>query len=151
MSARAKGLIGGLLSLALIAAILAGWHVAIKEGSQGEATAAVASSIDIDASVGEVFSPPPLNHQQPTMSASDAWLSYARLNGSPETSMPSEVTVQLGLLTLPPQADNELAYGYSWTSCPVPMTPGSPTGTLCREWLFLDANTGRQIDDTWQR
>jgi hypothetical protein len=54
--------------------------------------------------------------------------------------------------TGPYTAHNELAYGYSWLSCPhstnprVKKLPPNP----CREWNFLNANTGRQIVETWQ-
>ena len=128
------------------------------------------TTVTIDASVGETFAPAP-SSPAPGMSAQDAWASWARLNGSSATTIPSDVTVQLGLLTLPVgpagaegtgglatyngeayTAYNELAYGYSWRSCPastlpIPVSASNP----CIEWLFLDANSGQQIDDTWQQ
>jgi hypothetical protein len=65
------------------------------------------------------------------------------VEGSSGTTIPSNVTVQLGLLTLPAgpaNADtsglvtsngtaytalNELAYGYSWHSCPMSTLPNA--------------------------
>jgi hypothetical protein len=71
---------------------------------------------------------------------------------------------------------NELPYGYSWHSCPPVMgvpspgpraattqsAPARPSATSesasaprppnpCVAWLFLDANTGRMIVQTWQQ
>jgi len=71
--------------------------------------------------------------------------------------------VDIGLLTLPigpsgPNGSeiytvhNQLVYGYSWHQCPasrnpkVKKLPPNP----CIEWLFLNANTGYQIDETFQ-
>jgi len=121
---------------------------------------AVTTTVTIDPSVGETFAPAP-SSSAPSMSAQKAWARYARLNGSSVTAIPSSVTVQLGRLTLPvgPGPDNsvsytaynQLAYGFSWHSCPVSMlNPPSPDNP-CIEWLFLDANTGQQIDETWQQ
>ena len=121
---------------------------------------AAAATVTIDPSVGETFAPAPPS-SAPGLSAQQAWTQFAQLNGASDTSMPSTVTVQLGLLTLPvgPGTDNtlsytahnELAYGYSWHSCPVSMlSPPSPDNP-CIEWLFLDASTGVHIDETWQQ
>ncbi len=78
--------------------------------------------------------------------------------------IPSGVmSVRLGLLTLPlgPSGPNgaeaytahdELAYGFSWHRYPVSANPRVTKlpPNPCREWNFLDANTARQIDETWQ-
>jgi hypothetical protein len=122
----------------------------------------VATTITIDSAVGETFAPPkPPYH--PAMSAEAAWVRYARSLGSHRKAIPSSVSVRIGLLTLPVgpvgpnnselyTAHNELTYGYSWHSCPVYTLPVSPPPhSPCIEWLFLDANTGHMIDDTWQQ
>ncbi len=132
--------------------------------SAGASTVAtpITQTVTIDHAIGETFGPPP-SSAQPTMTADTAWAQYAQLNGSSVTVIPSSVTVYLGSLTLPIgpvgangseayTANNELAYGFSSQSCPVttlkvPLAPG----TSCIEWLFLDADTGKQIDDTWQQ
>ena len=84
--------------------------------------------------------------------------------------IPPGVTVRLGLLTIRAgltnphtghvvtkdgiayAALNELAWGYSWHWCPMsrnPLRPGRVRGP-CTRWNFLDANTGREIDEDWQ-
>lgn len=101
----------------------------------------------------------------------------AELNSSKRTTIPSFVTVRLGFLTLavgPADAPgagrlvhhgskaftayNELAYGFSAPSGCAPMLPPSGgaqlparSGAHCVEWTFLNANTGKQIDSTWQK
>jgi hypothetical protein len=91
-----------------------------------------------------------------------AWAKYERLEGWKVTIIPTRVKVHIGLLTLPVgrshkgtmlyTAKNELAYGYSVHSCPKSRNPKvrSLPANPCVAWTFLDANTGRQIDSTWQ-
>jgi hypothetical protein len=118
------------------------------------------ASITIDPFVRETFGPAPAS-ARPALTARQAWAMYTKVNTSYKTSaIPSNITVYLGLLTLPTgpngsgpyTAHNELAYGYSWHSCPVSRNPRVKRlpANPCREWNFLDANTGRQIDETWQ-
>jgi hypothetical protein len=76
------------------------------------------------------------------------------------TVLPSLIHAQLGLLTLPTgpggtgpyTAHNELTYGYSTPSACTTRNPWVifPRNARCIGWEFLDANTGRQIDETWQ-
>jgi hypothetical protein len=80
------------------------------------------------------------------------------------TAIPSFVRVQLGLLTLPIgptgpggaeayTAHNELVYGYSAPSGCMSTNPRIlfPANARCLRWDFLNANTGNQIDSTWQK
>jgi hypothetical protein len=142
--------------------------VSVAELHQGSARAttvsAVTSTITIDPNVGETFAPAPPT-AVPTMTAQQAWASYTQVDTSYTSSaIPSDVTVQEGLLTLPLgptaanssetyAAQNELVYGYSWHSCPHSTNPMVQTlpPNPCIQWIFLDANTGKEIDDTWQQ
>jgi len=101
-----------------------------------------------------VFAPTPPG-AVPAMTARQAWARFSRGEGSPATSPGS--TVQLGLLTMPIGPDcakecaghpvrdgiaytalNQLAYGYSWLAFPHRHLKN-------RNWIFLDANTGKMI------
>jgi hypothetical protein len=133
---------------------------------------AVQTTITIDPHLGETFAPPPANASA-LLTAQQAWAQFIQSStvGSGGTAIPSTVTAQLGLLTLPIGPDcgatcsgdpvqngiayrslNQLAYGYSWPggTCggtnPVNPAPAVP----CTEWLFIDANTGHMIDWTEQ-
>jgi len=120
--------------------------------------------ITIDPHVGEIFAPAPAN-EHPALTARQAWGRYTVAdNGYGRNApIPANVTVDIGLLTLPigpsgPNGSeiytvhNQLVYGYSWHQCPasrnpkVKKLPPNP----CIEWLFLNANTGYQIDETFQ-
>jgi hypothetical protein len=106
------------------------------------------------------FAPAPAA-ARPALTAQQAWAKYTTVNTSYHGSaMPAKVTAFLGLFTLPTgpngtgpyTAHNELAYGYSWHRCPQSTNPGTKKlpPNPCREWNFLNANTGRQIVETWQ-
>jgi hypothetical protein len=128
------------------------------------ATPAVTAAITIDPDVGETFAPAPAG-ARPALTAQQAWARYTKVDTSyRHSAMPLNVTARLGLLTLPDgpagpggseayTVRNELVYGYNWHSCPasrnprVEQLPPSP----CIEWIFLNADTGRQIDQTWQQ
>jgi hypothetical protein len=123
---------------------------------------------------GATFAPAP-SSADPKLSAEQAWRHYAKQAKSAVTSIPHRVTARLGLLTWPvgpadaPGANrliirhgeaysslNQLVYGYSWHECPMysggpGMTPPPPTATPCIAWLFLHANTGNMIYQTWQQ
>jgi hypothetical protein len=123
----------------------------------------VSTTITIDPSVGETFAPPPAD-ASPALTAAQAWAAYTQVDTSYGSSqIPANVSVELGLLTLPlgPSgangsenytADNELVYGFSWHNCPASRNPKAQTlpPNPCVEWNFLDANSGSQIDETWQ-
>lgn len=124
----------------------------------------VPSTVTIDSSVGEIFAPPPAD-ASPAMTAQQAWTAYTKVDTSYSSSdIPSNVTVSLGLLTLPLgpsgpngteayKAKDVLTYGFSWHNCPVSRNPNAsiPASNPCVEWNFLNADTGAQIDNTWQQ
>ena len=133
---------------------------------------AVQTTITIDPHDGETFARPP-SKASPPLTAQQAWAQFIQSSttGSGGTAIPSTVTAQLGLLTLPIGPDcgatcsgdpvqngiayrslNQLAYGYSWPGGTCggsnPVNPAPPVP--CTEWLFIDANTGHMIDWTEQ-
>lgn len=125
------------------------------------ARAAAARTITIDPHAGETFAPAPAS-AAPKLTAQQAWARYAARNGARTTTIPTGVTVRLGLLTLPigPKPDGpiaytahkELAYGYSSPSGCVSTLPGAVlAGARCLSWTFLNANTGNLTDQTWQK
>jgi hypothetical protein len=129
------------------------------------------ATITIDPQVGDTFAPAPAS-ATPKLTAQQAWARYMRHIGNARVVIPSTVHVQLGLFTLPVgpatapgtshltkvngeayTAYNELAYGYSSPSGCVTLNPRlmAPPGARCLYWDFLDANTGLQIDSTYQK
>jgi hypothetical protein len=107
-----------------------------------------------------VFAPPPQG-AVPAMTARQAWARFTR--GERSTAIAPGTTVQLGLLTLPigpycgrecaghPVRDgiaytalDQLAYGYSWLAFPHRHLKN-------RNWIFLDASTGKMIIGTVSR
>jgi len=131
----------------------------------------VPSTITIDPQIGITFGPAPQD-AAPKLTALQAFKRYERVGEVRQVpSIPSNVTVKLGLLTVPvgpadaPGASklakkngiaytmlNQLAYGYSWHSCPASRNPYVQTlpANPCIEWNFVDANTGKQIIETYQ-
>ena len=131
-------------------------------------------TIRININPGATFAPAP-SSADPELSAEQAWRHYAQQAKSDVTSIPHGVTARLGLLTWPVgPADtpgtsrliishgeayssfNQLVYGYSWHQCPIysygpGMTPPPTTATPCIAWLFLHANTGNMIYQSWQQ
>lgn len=127
------------------------------------AQTAVAGAITIDPNVGETFTPAPPS-ADPALTAGQAWAAYTKVDTSYRNSaIPANVSAHLGFLTLPVgpvgpggsevyTAHNELVYGYSWHNCPASRNPKVQElpPNPCIEWNFLNANTGHQIDETWQ-
>lgn len=153
-------LASGLLVTALHHDGIRSHHAAVGSRS-AEATrgrpatvAAVTSTIVIDPETGETFAPPPVN-AAPALTAAQAYAREMTVENSP-TAIPSHVTAQLGVLTLPrgetapDGSTTELAYGFSWHSCMVTLNGWVPPTDPCIEWDWVDANTGQMIDDTWQ-
>jgi hypothetical protein len=124
-------------------------------------------TITIDPQIGETFGPAPAA-VAPKLTAQQAWARFTRHN----TAIPSAVHAHLGFLTLPvgpadaPGASqlvnangeayavlNKLVYGYSSMSGCVTLNPRllPPPGAHCIYWGFLDANTGKEIDSTYQK
>jgi hypothetical protein len=74
--------------------------------------------------------------------------------------LPSDANAELGLYTDAPGDGSylfhdRLAWGFTWSECAprhgnprASTTP--PVDTVCRAWLFLDANTGQMLELTWQ-
>ena len=140
-------------------------------------TSSPATTITIQPGSGETFTP--TSTGSPALTAEQAFADFAHLNGWTSTAIPDVDTVQLGLLTLPvgpadgPGTDNliksngeayralnQLVWAYSWKQCPPVVGPSpsagaspAPTPSLgaCIGWLFLDANTGTMIDQTYQQ
>jgi hypothetical protein len=115
----------------------------------------------IDAAIGESFQPA-LGDTVAPRSSNDVYAAYANRNDSERTTPPENVHVQLGWLTLPignvgPDdspaytAKDELVWSYSWESCPATTLPAKSPPKVCVAWLFLDAATGEDIDQTWQQ
>jgi len=145
----------GALGLAALAVGLFGCGRAGAGHGQVIAVTPVSTTITVDPGINETFAPPPAD-AAPAMTAEQAWTKMDNRSIGPGT------TVQLGLLTVPVGPDcgaecennnivqggmvysalNQLAYGYSWSTCPA----GSTLPAIqCTDWIFLDANTGQMI------
>lgn len=188
---RMRVTVGAVVAVAL-GALVSGFFLA-RPHTVSAWAATVPATVIISAGVGETFAPAPAS-ATPVLTAQQAWQRYSEHLGSSVTTIPSSVTARLGLFTLEaapaddPEATglpksngkaytalNQLAYGYSWHSCPPvmhapsitpratttqsaparPSTASEPASaprlrTPCIAWLFLDANNGRMIVQTWQ-
>jgi hypothetical protein len=135
-------------------------------GARVITASAVRTTITIDADYGATFAPPPVN-AAPALTAQQAWAQFIQqASGSSNTAIPSTVTVQLGLFTLPIGPDcgttcsgdpvqngiaytalNQLAYGYSspGDTCVRGNSANPLPDVKCTDWLFVDANTGHMI------
>lgn len=165
MAEREGSLLAAAVAISVGALVLAGCGSAKLLGqARAPTTSHVTSTIVIDPHVGEKFGPP-IATASPALSARQAWDKFmGAITGKRDSRIPADVSVRLGLLTLPvgptgPEgaeeytARNRLVYGFSWHSCPESMNPRHPKlpANPCIEWNFLDANTGHQIDMTWQQ
>jgi hypothetical protein len=164
---RTRIIIGFAIFLGVLAAGLL--VTRLQQASARAGTHAVApAAITINQNLGETFAPAPPSATA-ALTAQQAWQQYAEHSGSTVTAIPTDVTAQFGLYTQPagpadaPGATglpvsngrayialNQLAYGYSWRSCPVSAGVAPLPANPCTAWLFLDANTGQQIVQTWQ-
>jgi hypothetical protein len=121
------------------------------------------ATIMIDPQIGETFAPAPAS-AAPELTAQQAWARFERHLGAAHTAIPSGVHVQLGLFTLPAGPNgpggtetyvdhDALAYGYSSPSGCVTLNPRlkAPPNAHCIFWTFLNANTGVQIESTYQK
>ena len=167
MRRRRKFAITGVIGIATIAV-----GVFTVQAASGRAEAmmatAVTATITIDPAYGATFAPPPANAASTAaLTAQQAWTQFIQqASGSSNTAIPSTVTTQLGLFTLPVGPDcgatcsdlplqagisytalNELAYGYRWPgdTCPSGSGVTSLPAIPCTEWIFIDANTGHMI------
>jgi hypothetical protein len=120
------------------------------------------TTVTIDSSAGETFSPPgPAT--SPQLTAQQAWVAFVNsedldssATASTNTGINPDVAVTFGRLTLPssnsgPQstwtytAYNEPAYAYMWTTTCNSRMDG--VSYSCTRWTFLNANTGALLDD----
>ena len=124
---------------------------------------------------GATFAPPPANVSAAALTAQQVWAQFIKSSteGSGGTAIPSTVTAQLGLFTMPVglssecsgtecssltvqngtvyKALNQLVYGYSWSDTCASSNPFNPAPPApCTEWMFFDANTGDMIVGMWQ-
>jgi hypothetical protein len=157
------------MGFAVIAMLAAGLPLAITVGQRPSCPAAVADTVTIDSNIGETFAPAPQD-ATPKLTAEQAFAQQRRRNGR-SVIPPSGVTVKLGLLTIlagPTNphtghvvskdgivyaALNERAWGYSWHWCQMSRNPLRPVRVRgpCTRWNFVDANTGLEINETWQQ
>lgn len=101
----------------------------------------------------ETFVPPPAG-LQPRLSAEQAWRAVQRRRPGHRRVLPIPATTHavLGVLTLPPQVTDVLAWGFRrgpqvcvYTGMYQPKRPPP-----CYWWEFLSASTGRMLDSTEQ-
>jgi hypothetical protein len=137
--------VAGMLSLLLLSAC----------GSESAATDVASEAgpptLPTTISDGEVFAPPPAE-ATPRLTAAQAWAKFAERVQSTVTEIPTTFDAQLGVLQSY-LADDRLAYGYNQKElmgC-VGSHPSPASDQPCRRyWIFLDADTGRHIEETEQ-
>jgi hypothetical protein len=73
-----------------------------------------------------------------------------------EFVLPPEATSQFGVFTdgsldgVTFYVDHQLAWGYTWHECAAAAHSIPPdTKMPCTEWLFLNADTGEQLETVW--
>ena len=151
------------LGLAVLGAALAAVRTSVAD-AQAIADARAATKVTVNP--GITFAPPPSN-AAPPLTAAQTFATW-----SPGTAIPSDVSVQLGLLTVVVGSDcgaecengnivqggmvysalNQLAYGFEWSTSCINLglnAPPPPPGS-CIQWNFIDANTGHQIIVAYQ-
>jgi len=100
----------------------------------------------------ESFASP--GNDQPQLTSGEALAAFEAVDT--EFSLPADATSYLGLYTAAVgdgtyRFQGQLAWGFTWQECADPRAEVSPGTTLpCKEWLFLDANTGEMLEATWQ-
>jgi len=74
------------------------------------------------------------------------------------TGLPADATSFFGIYTAAVgdgtfRFHDRLAWGYTWHRCVQSQAPfaSAPTPAFCKQWLFLDANTGQMLEATWQK
>jgi hypothetical protein len=148
--------LSSLPSLALIGVSVATLAaLAVTTAADAGADKSAATVITVDSNANEIFAPA---GAAPGLTANAAWQRFAHLNGVSQAAVPPDVTAQIGRLTLPVGpghpgeylADNELVWAFSWQECPPTGVATSGPGA-CIAWLFLDAQSGDLVDQTWQQ
>jgi hypothetical protein len=139
--------------------------VANLRSVSGRSATEVAATLKVDQGLGETFAPPDQSSDgaTPSLSADQAWATYASANGSTDTVVPADLSVELGAVSLPSdnlgpqsgwtyQVRNQLAYGYQtapqWCAPAIASAGSTPTRFRCTRWVFIDANSGRLINMT---
>jgi len=110
---------------------------------------AVATPIVINGDVDEVLTPAP--DARAPLTAREAWVKYTAAAGHPQQTVPGRLRVLLGRLALPPQLSNRLvwAYGFGPIGCVTTLPQATPSTGI--QWTFVDARTGRMLEETCQR
>lgn len=141
--------IGLVLVVGLIGLLI--W--AVQASSAGSRFQPIHQVLVID--VGERFVPAPAG-RTPALTPAEAFASTA--NSIRTTHLSPDVSVYLGLLTFstggnPPRyvAHHELTYGYAWPPGCADTGFGPPVRPTCKEWTFLDANSGAELDEVMIR
>lgn len=131
------------------------------------AVSPMTSTAVIDPQLDETFSPLSSTQQSvaPSMTADQAWAAFANLNGYSQPTVPADLTVFIGSLTLPNdnvgpasawtyRYQNEIAYGYSEPPAQCintsTRTSTSQDAGTCVTWTFLSPSTGQLLDQTDQ-
>jgi hypothetical protein len=138
-----------LLAVAAVALAAGGCtHTSTPEPPASTAPASPPKPIVINAEVGEILTPTAAAHAR--LTAEQAWVSYTRRVGHPQSRVPDRLRVVLGRLTLPPQFSGRLvwAYGYGPTGCITTLPQATPPVGV--EWTFVDADTGKMVEETCQ-
>jgi hypothetical protein len=146
MTRQRNPLIGALIALAVLGVGFPATGCSTPVHAGAHEVSVVKATIVIDPQPPIMFGPAPAG-AKPALSPQQAWARYMRLNPRVHRlAIPAYVAVHLGFI------NGELAYGYSWHSCPISTNPRVKKlpPNPCREWNFIDATTGRQILDTWQ-
>lgn len=148
----------------------------VTDGSRGSGTGDSSSSRAALAEPGVNASPsatlhggetfrPDASGRAPQLTAGQAWADYQTSTSSAVTPLPADAQVYLGDLTIPvdPQdptanrsyrAKDAFAYGYELPDncAPVVLPSGASSSAhpgLCTAWVFLNADTGKIIEVTY--
>lgn len=117
-----------------------------------------AAQVIIDSNLGEVFVPVE-NPSLALMTADEAFAAQAQRLNSDRLTPPEGDTIQLGRLTMPIgpgqgyTARDQLVWAFRTHQCPASraLNPSAAPNGPCIEWMFLNADTGALIDDTYQQ
>lgn len=153
---------GTALAVTLVALTAAGHdsgrRATIKSTSLSDGTTVV------DSSVGETFTAVTTPSSKVSARLISPDRAFHKADG-PAQELPAGTSVQLGRLTLPVgagapgqyNAKDQLVYAFTWRQCAPNIGPFDPTSpsaspsdsTYCTAWLFVDAETGKMVDQTW--
>jgi hypothetical protein len=125
-----------------------------KAASPGGGAIAATTTIVLNPATGDTFVLAP--DAPAKLAASEALAVYAKHNPEFTDSLSNALGVDLGYYTAPVgdgtyRWKDQLAWGYSWDRVepnPGLVQPSSPPSHSF--WLFIDANTGKMLEATWQ-